>query len=203
MDLALLNKIISLSVFVFSVAVLSFLSFAVFKNKINKKNTLMLAIFAVAFLIFFAIFKSILQYFTWTGDSFAKHFLPPYNDIFYFFQYSFFKFFMPSLVAIFFSAVVVLAIFLIGKIYKKKALFSEYDGYLFFIGGVLVGWPNFLLYISAVFIFALCYLIIASIENLNFQKNIELTYFWPITALAVLALGNYFVEVFQLNLLII
>lgn len=203
MGLELLNKIISFAFLVFSAAVLSFLIFNIFKKKIDKKISLISIVLAFVFSVAFAIFKSILQYFIWKGDGFAKYFLPPYNDISYFFQYSFFKFFAPSLAAMFFSALIFFSILLINKAYKRKQLFSEYDSYLFLIGGILVGWPNLLLYVGAVFIFALCYLVITSIENLNFQKNVELTYFWPALALAVLLLGNYFMEFFRLNLLII
>lgn len=203
MDLNLLNKIISTAFLVFSAAVLSFLVFYIFKKKIDKKVSLIFIVLAFVFSVAFAIFKSILQYFIWKGDAFSRYFLPPYNDISYFFQYSFFKFFAPSLAAIFFSALIFFAILLINKVYKRKQLFSEYDSYLFFIGGILVGWPNLLFYVGAVFIFALCYLVITSIENLNFKKNVELTYFWPIAALATLVFGSYFMEFFRLNLLII
>lgn len=203
MGLELLNKIISFAFFVFSAAVLSFLIFNIFKKKIDKKISLIFVVLAFVFSVALAILKSVLQYFIWKGDAFSKYFLPPYNDVSYFFQYSFFKFFVPSLAAIFFSALIFFAILLINKAYKRKQLFSEYDSYLFLIGGILVGWPNLLLYIGTVFIFTLCYLVIASIENMNFKRNVELTYFWPAAALAVLLIGNYLIEAFHLNLLVI
>lgn len=203
MDLNLLNKTLSIVNFIFSITILSFLVFAIYKNKINKKSVLTLAVVAMGFLMIYAISKSLLQYFTWKGDGFARYFLPPYNDISYFFQYSFFKFFVPSLIAIFFSALILGIIFIINKAYAKKQLFSEYDGYLFFIGGVLVGWPYFLIYIGAVFLFALCYLAIASIENLNFKKKIELMYFWPIAALSILVFGIYISRIFNLSIFIV
>ncbi|MEK7452984.1 MAG: hypothetical protein AAB614_01995 [Patescibacteria group bacterium] len=202
MDFLLFNKIISSLTFIGSLSVVAFLSIYLIKEKLNEK---ILKRVLIGILIFFATvisLKSYLQYVAWKADAFARYFLPPHTDIAYFFQYVFFHFLAERLIAFIFGLFILMLFLLIERFYKKDVI-SRNDKYIFFIFSILVGWPNFLIYLGVIFFLSFIYMIVVAIIKKDFKQVISLTYFWPISAFLTLLFGEYLAKMLNLYMLTI
>ncbi|MBI3671796.1 hypothetical protein HY249_03310 [Candidatus Azambacteria bacterium] len=197
MNIDLINKVTSSAFNIFAVGSSLFVLFYILKKGLNGKIAKVLFFSAFGSVFFLAFLKSGVQYFFWRSDKFAKYFLPPYADISYFFQSSFFNFFFQALASLVFGLLMLAVFYLIGRLFKKRFLTLE-DGYLFLGFSLLAGWPYFFIYVGFIFLAALAYLSYVSISKKDLKQNIGLTYLFPISYLATFVFGVYLAKILNL-----
>ena len=117
-------------------------------------------------------------------DDFSKHYLPPYQDISYFIQYSFFHFWSHFLAALIFS----LIILFLAKYFNKKhgeRYFWPEEIYFIAIAILIVGYPGWLIYFLLILIAPF---LISTIQYLMSKKIERISYYHLWLSLAILAI---------------
>ena len=173
------------------------LFFWIFKKRLPSLKTLgnLIKIF-ISFLIIFAIFLSVLNYFAWKQNDVSKHLLPPYTPIGYFLKYIFQHFFFKAIVLILFSLAVFLGIEFLNHKFNKTFFYDE-EPYLSALGILAVSWPNCLIFLCLV-------LLLGVIAHFIIQKGrLPLLYFWLPCALLVLLLSGIISKYITINQLVI
>lgn len=144
-------------VFYSIIFVLSLL-FYFYKNKILVKTSLakkfsVLVILVVVFRLIYAALLTISQYYIWSHQEFTKLLLPPTQPIKYFVQYSFTHFWIDTLIS--FGIAIVFYLFL-RLLWKHQQRFFEKDEIMFgLLMALIIGWPNFVVFVPMVFIFTI------------------------------------------------
>ncbi len=130
------------------------------------------------------IYFTQLLYKTWINNSFSRLYLPPYQPIDYFIQYSFFRFWSHYLVALIFS----LAVLFLAKYFNKKSgerYFWPEEIYFIAIAILVVGYPGWLIYFLLILVVPL---LISTIQYLTSKKVQRLSYYHLWLPLALLAI---------------
>lgn len=189
------------SVFYSVVFVLSLL-FYFFRNRLFIKLSLILKFFIlvilmIGFRLLYAALLTFSQYYIWSRQEFTKLLLPPTQSVKYFIQYSFTHFWIGTLISI--GAAIVFYLFL-RLLWKYQQRFFNKDEIMFgFLMALIIGWPNFVIFIPAVFIFTI---LISLIRTLIFGNVYTGLYFSLILAgLLVLLLGDKLVDMLRLTVL--
>lgn len=121
-------------------------------NRRSDLKTKTIAKFFIAAFVFafsIAFIKSVLQFFVWKESAMTAFLLPPHNPT-YFYNYVFFRFFLPELfsfaaAAIFGGTLYIIRFFSQGKaLYKSEVLLGSLVAFL-------VGWPAVIIFVPAVF----------------------------------------------------
>ncbi|MDI6733942.1 MAG: hypothetical protein QMD50_00405 [Patescibacteria group bacterium] len=169
---------------------------------------------SIIFRIFYAALLTFGQYYIWAHDSFGRILLNspikeslPISFIYqlpkifnqpigYFFVYSWGRFWLNVIVSIGLAFLFLWFLKFLKK--TKERFFEEGEIELGFLGMLIVGWPNQLLYI--VFVFAL--VVVFSIFRQLFLKKQLTTLGWPIVSsvLIILLFGSWLIEFFCLSL---
>lgn len=143
------------AVFYSVVFVLSLL-FYFFRNRLFIKFSLanklfVLVILTIGFRLLYAALLTFSQYYIWSHQEFTKLLLPPTQSIRYFIQYSFTHFWIDALISI--GAAIIFYLFL-RALWKYRERFFEKDELVFgFLMALILGWPNFVVFVPLVFIF--------------------------------------------------
>lgn len=158
------------------------LFFIYLKNKYLKK------IFIANLIIFWPIISfiqvltiNILIYISWKNDRFFRHLLPPESNYLFenYWQYDF----MSYLTTIIISVLIGYALLLVSKKSQEKYLKTE-EVLLIFLGCLIVGWSNIIVFVFSIFIFNLLgYLLLLAIKKI---KNGDILYPTPYILLAII-----------------
>lgn len=111
------------------------------------------------FMAFRAILRAWFQYITWLSGPPGIYFLPPYQPISYFWQYSFTHHLATFLLTIA-SVLVAAGLFLLFKKWREtldRKLWGEGEEYIFFSGAFLLRWPLVIPYIFLGIFFAMIF----------------------------------------------
>jgi len=170
--------IVWIPVVIYSIILLAIL-IDYFKNKAIGRKTVSIGIIIVlTILIAKAVIQSLATYYYWKSSSFGQFLLPPYQPT-YFYEYSWHRYLLPTLASIISSLILFFLIWFVSQ--YKKDLFLEGEKSLAFLGSLVSGWPNIIIYLGFVFILGIIYLLMAR----KFEKEIKLIViaFWPTAAL--------------------
>jgi len=184
-----------------------------FSNKLpNFLNFQFLVKSAIIFRIFYAAFLTVGQYYIWSTDNFGKLLLssPLHNDVplsliqkfpwlfshplGYFLFYSWGRFWLNVVVSI--GVALLFLLFLIFLKKYKERFFEAGESELGFLGMLIVGWPNQLLYVILVF---LSVIVLSIFRNFFLRKQFT-TLGWPFifSVFIILLFGYWFSDFFHL-----
>lgn len=154
----------------------------------------LLVISSVAFHLFYAAFLTLGQYYVWSQSEFTKLLLDSPG---YFFFYSWGRFWINALLAIVLPFIFYLFLRLLKK-YQER-FFEQGETELGLLSALIVGWPNFVIFVPLVFVLV----IIVSIFRRLFLKEFYTTLGIPflIAALVLLLLGDVLITLFHLGVL--
>lgn len=200
-------------------------SFAVFlylkrEKVVSKKSKLLnfrfIIILAVAFVVLNAAIYTFAQYLVWSQPGFTNTFLktplneavPPstistlfpalfQSDLGYFFFYSWGRFWLKPVILLSVSYGFWAFLKLLKK--HKDRYFDTGEVELGLIMSILVGWPNFVIFIPLVFLFV----VLVSIFRGIFLKEAYTTLGWPfiIAGGLTIVFGDYLIQLFNLGVL--
>ncbi|MEK7464751.1 MAG: hypothetical protein AAB617_03160 [Patescibacteria group bacterium] len=158
------------------------------KNKAIKNLT----ITVIGFRIFYALVKSVGQYYVWINDELGKSFLATPG---YFSGYIFQRFWFNVILTA--GASFVFLIFLESLKKHKERFFEEGEIELGFLTALIVGWPNLLIFVPLVFISV----VITSVFRRIYSKEIYTTLGKPflLSALVTLLFGGKLVDLLNLG----
>jgi hypothetical protein len=161
---------------------------------LKKLTTIKLIYILIGSTLFFNLLLSGLQYLVWKQGGFSSFFLPPYQSIAYFLRYSFFHFFIANILVLFFA----LAFYLILRLVKKyrSSLISQEDLSLVLLAGLLVSWPNLILFIPLFLLLAVIFVV-----SKNEQLSLPLAIVVSLTIIFIL--GDYLINILSLSVLVI
>jgi hypothetical protein len=161
---------------------------------LKKLTTTKLIYILIGSTLLFNLLLSGLQYLVWKQGSFSSFFLPPYQSIAYFLRYSFFHFFVANVLVLFFA----LAFYAVLKLVKKyrSSLISQEDLSLILLAGLLVSWPNLVLFIPLFLLLAVIFVIFE-------KKQLSLPLAIILSLTIVFIFGDYLINILSLSVLVI
>jgi len=109
----------------------------------------------IVFTLLYGIFLTWLQYQAWHFSAFGKYFLPPYTSINYFISYSFYHFWLKSLIGIVVSFLLYLA-FLSPKLLGRKTLERD-EALSLLLFFCLSSWPGLIITVPFFLFLAVVY----------------------------------------------
>lgn len=160
-----------------------------------KLRTLVLAV--VGFNVIFSLTLSVIQYYIWRQDQLARFLLPPNQPVGYFLNYVFTRVWLNLIIATTVSVIFYGILRLLEK--YRSSLFDKEDTLLLFLMALVAGWPNVIIFIPLAFGYAVIFSLIEKVNRKSNRINISLPCI--LSALTVLVLGNWLVEIFNLTVL--
>ena len=147
-------------------------------------------LFLMSVFIMTACFSTSIQFQVWEKDPLSQYILPPFRSIDYFYNYAIYRFWLPYILDVAIALAWSFYLVLLCK-YSNKRFLDEKEVYLGFLTALIAGWPNFIIYVFAVF----GLLVIKQIFNYYILQKRELIPIAPymiIAAITVLSLSLYF-----------
>ncbi len=149
------------------------------------------------------------QYHLWLNDALSKHLLPPYSPISYFLGYGWLRFAKDEVFAVAVAAGLFFAIVLLNRFFRGRFFYEE-EPYLACLGALVVGWPNWILFLGLVLIpgvlFHLgrlaCQFVIArrpKADEAIPEFRLSFLYFWLPAAIAVFFWGGKLAQIVGLG----
>lgn len=120
------------------------------KKEVNQRFVKYGIIVIMAIFVLTGYFSTTAQYDVWKNNEMSRFFLPPHQSIIYFYQYSFFHFWLPYVLDLAISLVWMFCLVLLQK-YGNKRFLDEKEIALGFFTSIVVGWPRFIVYIFSLF----------------------------------------------------
>jgi hypothetical protein len=154
----------------------------------------------VAFLVLFYFLKTALltylQYYAWTGAEAGKMFLPPHQPWSYFALYSWTHFWFSFVLTI--GMPVLFWLLLRGISKHREGLFADGEIKSALVLGLVVGWPNFLIFVPLTFIF---FALLALFRKFFLDEEFS-AIFWPmLTATVITAIwGSKLIDLLHLEM---
>lgn len=137
-----------------------------------------------------AYFSTSIQFQAWKNDPMSRYLLPPYVSIDYFYSYAIYRFWLPYALDIMISIAWAFFLLLLCR-YSHGRFLDEKEACMGFFTALVVGWPNFIIYVFIVF----SLVVIRQLFNyyiLHERKLISITSYMAISAIIVLVLSLYY-----------
>lgn len=161
------------------------------KNKNINMQLLKYGIIAlISLFVATAYFSTSIQFEVWKNDPRSQYLLPPFQPIDYFNNYSIYRFWLPYALDIAISIAWAFYLALLSK-YSNKRFLDEKEIYLGFFTSLLVGWPNFIIYIFIVF----CLVVAKQLFNyyiMHRKTLISIAPYMIVASILVLSLSLYY-----------
>lgn len=151
----------------------------------------------LAFMVLYSLCLSGLQYLTWRHNLLGQYFLPPYQPLRYFINYAWYHFWLSNFIVFSVTVLLIGVLKLFGK-YRRNLLKPTEAG-LFFLGAMLVGWPNFVLFVPLVFIISVFLSLYFQILKNRKESSLELPIL--IAILVIFIVGNSLIKMLGLSVL--
>lgn len=151
-------------------------------------------------LLLFAItgfYCSFATYSLWKADPVSRYLLPPYQEMLYFYKYSFFHFGLLNTITIAISFGWAGFLFVLNK-YSKERFMDRKEIWLGFFTALVAGWPGFIIYLIFSFIILLAMQLI-NIFILRNKNKVTIGYAVILGSLAVLFFGEFFIDKLGVN----
>ncbi len=139
------------------------------------------------FLVLYGVVLSGLQYNLWSKAVPSKFLLPPHTPITYFLGYVWYHFFYRSVIAIVASFILGGMLWFMNQDFENRFM-EPYEIPLFVLGGLIAGWPYFLVYLLGGLLFALILGIILRVTRGTERVSLALPFF--LAAGIALAIGD-------------
>lgn len=176
-------------------------SYFFINKKLPRVKIIWLLVFGlIIFILFEGIFLSVSQYYVWKKGGPSQFFLPPHTSINYFLGYSFYHFFLNNIIAIIFSLFFGFLFWVLNKDYGEKFM-NAGEIPLIILGGLIVGWPNFVLYIFLALLMGVFGWLYARL--IKKEPIVNLILFFLISAGLVLIFGKSLWPLLMINKLIV
>jgi len=166
---------------------------------LKKLTTFNLVYGLIGLTVLFNLLLSGLQYLTWHAAPFSRFFLPPFTPLNYFLRYSLLHFWLASIL-VFLCALAFYLIFKLIRRRNREAISGE-ELHLILLSGLLVGWPNFIIFVPSFFLLALIF----SVLNLLVFKNKKNSLLYPLILSLILTflVGHFLINWLSLSAFII
>lgn len=173
------------------ILILAFLIYGLRKS-IGLTKSRILIISSISFRILYAALLTISQYYTWSQNKFTQLFPSSY-----FFFYSYGRFWLNVLISIAVAFIFYLFLKFLQK--HRERFFEQGEAEFGFLSALIVGWPNFVIFLPLVFVSV----VLLSIFRRVFLKEFYTTMGIPflLAALIVLISGNQIVNILGLGVL--
>jgi len=160
----------------------------------NKKINLLLLrsgiIVLMSVFILTAYLSTSLQFQAWKNDPMSQYLLPPHSPIAYFYNYAIYRFWLPYALDIMISIAWAFYLLLLCK-YSNRRFLDEKEACMGFFTALIVGWPNFIIYIFLLF----GLVVLRQIFNyyvLRKKELISITPYMAISAILVVSLSLFY-----------
>ncbi|MFB6212361.1 MAG: hypothetical protein ABEI53_00885, partial [Candidatus Magasanikbacteria bacterium] len=156
-----------------------------------------LALGVFTFRVFYAFTATVTQYYVWSNHRISSYLLPPFQDVSYFINYTWLRMWLEIcllalLAFLFFSFLKLL------KNYKER-FFTAGEEELGLLLGLIVGWPDFLVFIG---LGLLLVVLVSLLRKVFFEKKYtKLTPPLLVSAWIVLITGSWWVKALHLSVL--
>ncbi len=154
---------------------------------------IMLAFFAV-----WGAYSTVATYNLWKAHPISRYLLPPHQAA-YFFEYSFYHYWLPNIISLAISLVWATALFILYK-YSKGRFLDKEEVWLGFFTALIAGWPKFIVYLVLVFGLLLVRQIIGNFILKN-KSPIPLFHSLIASALILALFGKFFISYLGLSVL--
>jgi len=153
------------------------LLFQIFKERLPSLKILdnLIRIF-IAFLITFALFLSLINYFVWKNNDISQHLLPPFTSIVYVLKYSWQHYWFEPVITILFALIIFKIIASLNKKFNNVFFYDE-EPYLAALGILVTGWPNCLIFLSLVLFLGVFFHLIRIFLNSLAQRGARNIFF--------------------------
>jgi len=148
----------------------------------------------------YALSLSALQYYTWNSNVESRYFLPPHTPISYFLGYVWLHFWYAGVVAILISFIAGGVFLFLNRAYDERFM-ERNEIPLIILGGLIAGWPSFVIYIAGALLLGVFGLIYARAAMGASRVNLAVPFLFA--AGAALFFGNYIAPFIQLDKLIV
>ncbi|MDD5547775.1 MAG: hypothetical protein PHN74_02690 [Candidatus Pacebacteria bacterium] len=146
---------------------------------------------SIAVVFGFALYWSIMQYSVWKNSpASAKYLLPPYQEINYFIEYAFTRFWAPHLISLAMSLLAFFGVKYFNKKYEERFLERE-ECYFLALAIFLTSHPGWITYLILTLFISLLSSAIYSLKNKD--GRLSLYYFWLPTAFFTIIINKCFV----------
>ncbi len=135
----------------------------------------------------------------WKTDPVSRYLLPPYQEMSYFYKYSFFHFGLLNTITIAISLGWASFLFVLNK-YSKERFLDRKEIWLGFFTALIAGWPGFIVYL----ILSCAILLAIQLVNVFILRNenkVIISYTVILSSLAVLFFGEFLAGKLDLNVL--
>ena len=151
-------------------------------------------------LVLLGLYSTLTTYSLWKNDPLSKYLLPPYQET-YFYRYSFFHFWLSSVLAVTVSLMWSGFLLALNK-YSSNRLLDRKEVWLGFFTAMVAGWPGFVPYL--IILFAIL-LVIQTINTfiLKNQNRVVVSHAMILSSIIVLLYGKLFIEKLNLDILAI
>lgn len=182
-----MTKIIHLSnIYIWVIICVFFLYLYFKKKKINYQIFKIVALLWIVITFVNLFLNKLFLFFEFKKDPVFKYFLPPYSDYIF---VSIKRDLVDIFTTIFISLIISLAFFLIAKRSQQKVL-DYYDVGLIFLGGLIVGWSNIVVYLASIFILTtIGYLGLLIFRKIKSSERIKITPFIILAIIFTLVIG--------------
>lgn len=149
MFLSLLDSVLNYAPLAAGVAAIVFVYLKHRKGACEIRIMRKLVLSLVGFLAGIVALKIVAHYFILAGDpSFGALLLPPHQSWSWFVNMAVARYLFPFVVSLVVAALAFLVEPLVNKLFKGQ-LFAEEDKYIVALAALVIGWPNFVLYLGA------------------------------------------------------
>jgi len=171
------------------VLVLGFVYLRYKKQTLNPKLLKMVVWFLGIFLALMVGLKVSIQYAVFQSDPFTQLFLPPHQTIDWFAFSMWSRHVAPFLFALASGFIMYLAAFYANRL-SQREFFMENDKYLFLLAALMVGWPNYILFLLALIVLAVLQSIIITVKRKSEENRIIITNAIMASVLLTILFGN-------------
>lgn len=133
----------------------------------------------------YSAYSTYFLYYFWNSHDLSKYYLPPYQSIFYFIQYAFFRFWSHFLAALLFSLIILFLTKYFNKKHGEKYFWPE-EPYYIALAILAVGYPGWVIYFSLLLLVPLFFSAVC-VFFLGRQERISYYYLWlPLAVFTIL-----------------
>ena len=202
MPLDKINSIVSYIPLVAGLLMFAYVFARNWRGKLTIGALKKLILFFALFLVVLAGVKIFLQYEIYKNDPFSRLMIPPYQS-WDWFAYSMWRVHIAPLLFSMLAGAFMYAAAIFTDARFKRELFVEQDPYIFVLAALVVGWPNFVMFLALAAILTVAQSAVVSSVKKDFAHRVVITNVLLASAVLVLLFGDIAGAYFKMWLLTI
>jgi len=155
-------------------------------------------IIILALFIVWGAYSTVATFNLWKAHPISHYLLPPYQAT-YFFEYSFYHYWLANIVNIIVAIAWAIVLLVLYK-YSKGRFLGKEEIWLGFFTALIVGWPKFIVYLALVFSLLLARQLMGNFILKN-KNPIPISHSLIAGALILALFGKFFINYFGLDVL--